>query len=777
MKPRLLCLCFWVYMFRPSSDLVAQTIPVSLSINTATPGNRIHDDFVGFSMEQYTLSTGRWGNLGSFWMGGTNGNARLKKLLTNISPHSVIRLGGFTADDRMVWQNAPRGTSTNVRATYSDDTDKFFTFLSEIGWKGIYTIGLPNNTPANAVSEATYIMNKYSAQLHSVSLGNEPYLYTNIYRDAAYNPETYMQQDYLPMYDAIKAANPAIPISGGDNGARKYYGAQNQTWNKSYTDYVNNSGSSRPLAALNVHSYGLGNNATVLSRDAAADTLMNFDNAPLIFKSTLLPYVTQLAQTKNVPLRFSETSSAATGTSDTTNVSHTYVSALWALQYLYTLASSGVSGVNFHSSGTSVYSAIDWGTSNTVASYRIAPIYYGMLAFADGARNRRLLPVTPSESKRSPRASYYATTSDDGQTVTVTLLNKDFTNSIDARVNIPGMPIGTATYQTLKPQNGRYDYVATISYANAQVAADGSFTKGTPTAISPASPTSFSVTVAPMTAVIVTVSRQVPPTAGSGSSPVNNPGGITLVNVPVSAFTSTSSSSAGSPATITSLRITAFPTNTTSLTVNTSVYTTASPEFSGANPAGVPIPADGNGNPTVPIGVDPTDDVSPVTISFRAIDNTGQESANTGTATITPAPDLTPILYARPTTVNGSAPITVVVDVVEINSIPSSGLITIKIAKTNAVDLSFDAGLTRLDGRSVQNSLWSFDRNSSPGYYVLTTSQAVAAGNKLSLGLTGMLTAGATSGDLTISAVLMGSGGEVRVNNNTDADKINVFPN
>ncbi|MFD2936698.1 hypothetical protein [Spirosoma flavum] len=505
MKFKWLVSGFWMAVFLSCLDVSAQTIAVSLSVDAATAGYRVNEDFVGFSMEQYTLSTGYWSKLGSFWKGGTNGNARFKNLLANISNHSVIRLGGFTADDRMVWQNTTRGSSTNVRATYSDDTDKFFTFLSEIGWKGIYTINLPINTPANAVSEATYIMNKYSAQLHSLSLGNESYLYAGVFRTTAYTPDSCMIKDYLPMYDAIKAANPAIPISGLDNGAQKYYGAQNQTWNKVFTDYVNNSGSSRPLAALNVHNYGLGNNSNTLSRDAAADTLMNFNNAPKTFMATQFPYVVQLAQAKNVPLRFSETSSAATGTSDTTNVSHTYVSALWALQYLYTLAANGVSGVNFHSSGSSVYSAIDWGPNVSTSSYRIAPIYYGLLAFVDGAKNQRLLTVTPSASTTNPRTSYFATSSDDGKIIKVTLINKDFTNTINASVTIPGVVINTASYQTLRPQTSRYDYVANTYYANAQVATSGSFTKGSPTALSLSNPTSFSVTVAPMTAVVVTI--------------------------------------------------------------------------------------------------------------------------------------------------------------------------------------------------------------------------------------------------------------------------------
>jgi hypothetical protein len=503
--------CIGLLLISPA--ILAQPISVSVSIDAATPGVRVAEDFVGFSMEQYTLSTGRWGNLGSFWTGGTSGNGRLKKLLANISSRSTIRLGGFTADDRMVWQNTIRGSSINVRATYQDDTDKFFTFLSEIGWQGIYTINLPLNTPANAVSEATYIANKYINQLHSISLGNEPYGYSSSFRDSTYTPAKFMTTDYLPMYDAIRAANPAIPISGPDCGARQYQGPLNQTWNKTYTDYINNSGSSRPLKALNVHNYGLGNNAkptSALTREALADTLMNFDNAPLIFSSTLLPYVTTLARNKNVPLRYSETSSSA-GVSDGNEqekIADTFVTSLWVIDYLYTLAKNNISGVNFHSSGGSKYSAIYWGDNASAATYPVGAIYYGLLAFVDGARNQRLLTVTPQRTKSNPRASYYATTSDDSKTMKVTILNKEFTKSISVNLTVPGVTISTVTYQTLKPQSSMFDLATNVTYAGTQVASDGSFTNGSPTNLAASNAISFSVTVAPMTAVVATVTLQ-----------------------------------------------------------------------------------------------------------------------------------------------------------------------------------------------------------------------------------------------------------------------------
>ena len=262
------------------------------------------------------------------------------------------------------------------------------------------------------------------------------------------------------------------------------------------------------------------------------------------------------------------------------------------------------------------------------------------------------------------------------------------------------------------------------------------------------------------------------PTPGSGTATVANSGGTTPVTVPPGSFTNTTPSSDVAPGTVTSIRIPSFPTNTTSLTINGTVYTP------GTFPAGgVVVTTDGSGNATVPILVDPTNDTQPVTILVKAIDNAGKESTTTGTAIVNfGVPDLTPIIYARASTTYGTTNISVVVDVLELNSIPTSGTVTVYVTKDTKAPLSFSSTTTTLNGRSVQNSLWSFDGTSNSSFYILTTSQVIEADGVLSFGLRGQVIPGATKGVLTLSSVIDdGSGGEVRINNNSDADKIDYF--
>ncbi len=268
------------------------------------------------------------------------------------------------------------------------------------------------------------------------------------------------------------------------------------------------------------------------------------------------------------------------------------------------------------------------------------------------------------------------------------------------------------------------------------------------------------------------------PTAGSGSVTVSNPGGTTGIPVPPASFTSTTPSTDPSPGTVASIRITAFPTNTTSLTINGTPYTPTSPEFSGPTPTGVIVATDGSGTPTVPILVDPTNDSAPVSIPFKAIDNGGKESPNTGTAVLNPAPDLTPVIFARPSTVYNTTTMTVVVDVHELLNVPTSGLITVKVSKDALFTLNFDQMATSINGRPVQNTAWTY-AGFIGGMYTFTTNNVIAGNvgtGKLSFGMTGTLTPGATTGTLTVSSTIMGgSGGEIRIDNNNDADKIDYF--
>lgn len=197
--------------------------------------------------------------------------------------------------------------------------------------------------------------------------------------------------------------------------------------------------------------------------------------------------------------------------------------------------------------------------------------------------------------------------------------------------------------------------------------------------------------------------------------------------------------------------------------------------FDGASQTPVTASSDGSGKITNPFGE--LGNVAPgqhaIVIGSITVDACTTTLTTSNSATITKIPpDLTLLLYARPSLVYGTSSVNVVVDVVETNGVSSSGPITVKVTKDDKLTLSFDPNLTSLEVYEVQNNSWSF--SSDANYYILTTSQAITGGNKLSFGLSGLLTAGSTTGIINCSATLVG-GSEVRTNNNIDADRIEYF--
>jgi hypothetical protein len=113
------------------------------------------------------------------------------------------------------------------------------------------------------------------------------------------------------------------------------------------------------------------------------------------------------------------------------------------------------------------------------------------------------------------------------------------------------------------------------------------------------------------------------PTANNGSvASNNNTGGTVFYTIAPTAFTATDPSSG----TVTSIRITAFPSNATTIRVNGTNYTSATFPV-----GGITIPTNAAGNPTQAIAIDPINGNVTVGILYVAIDNAGVESASPAT--------------------------------------------------------------------------------------------------------------------------------------------------
>ena len=201
---------------------------------------------------------------------------------------------------------------------------------------------------------------------------------------------------------------------------------------------------------------------------------------------------------------------------------------------------------------------------------------------------------------------------------------------------------GTGT-TTVNGTNGTYTFTGIDGYQNGLyvILSKTSLTTGTPVtaasqtlpagwaATSPLIYPAFNVTNGDTPALAATYTgkdfgiEQLPNAVGATAASRVNPTGVSQFPVPATVFTG----STDPDGTVESYKITAFPTNVTTITINGITYTAASFATAVAANGGVTFTlAELNAGA---VTVDPIDGVSTVSIPFQAIDNAGKTSANT----------------------------------------------------------------------------------------------------------------------------------------------------
>jgi hypothetical protein len=115
-------------------------------------------------------------------------------------------------------------------------------------------------------------------------------------------------------------------------------------------------------------------------------------------------------------------------------VSDTFAAALWALDTLFSMARSGVDGVNIHTLPEAFYRLFTFTDTNGHWQATVKPEYYGLVMFNQAAPpGSRLLPVTPSAT---PDVRAWATRASNGE-IRVVLINDSSTISHEVLVQPP----------------------------------------------------------------------------------------------------------------------------------------------------------------------------------------------------------------------------------------------------------------------------------------------------------------------------------------------------
>lgn len=411
----------------------------SVTVRADQPLGMIAPDFMGLGYEISSVS--RPGLI-------SRANKVYVELVRTLGVQGVIRIGGNTADYAKYSPNAALVSS--ARGTVVNDAvlKDLGGFLEATGWKLIWALDLGQGSEADAIAEASIISSIAGDRLLAFEIGNEPDLFAR----AKHRKPEYGYEDWLAEYRRYKAALrrefPRIPFAGPDAAVRTEW----------VTRFAADEG--KDCVLLTHHYYREGQNPS-----SSIEKLLGVD-------PKLQPQLTALksaSQACGVPYRICEVNSFSGG--GRPGVSDTMAGALWALDYMFTLAANGCAGVNMetgvnHLDFISSYSPIG---DDEHGQYSAKPEYYGMLAFSLAGKGQ-LLAV--ESSGNSPELKAYATRSSHGA-LSVTLINKGAAEVVIS-VNLGGHAVAKQA-SLIRLSAPAIDSKTDITLGGAEVAPNGTW--------------------------------------------------------------------------------------------------------------------------------------------------------------------------------------------------------------------------------------------------------------------------------------------------------------
>jgi hypothetical protein len=331
-------------------------------------------------------------------------NTAYIQLVRSLSEQGVIRVGGNTADYAH-YSQSEQPVSTPYGTVVNDAVLKDLGgFLAATGWKLIWALNLGSGSEANAIEEARAIRKFTGDHLLAFEIGNEPDLFQGEkHRPGGYGYDAWLA-DYRRYKSALRAQLPGIPFAGPDVAGK--------------TDWVARfaADEGKDCVLLTHHYYREGQNpGSTIGKLLRPDPKLQ----------PQLDQVRSASQRYGIPYRICEVNSFSGG--GRPGVSDTMAAAVWALDYLWTLAANGCSGVNMETGVNqlgfiSSYSPIG---DDEQGHYEARPEYYGLLAF--GYARGKMLDVVMDSA--SPAIKAWAASPGSG-TVRVTLINKSEVPSV-----------------------------------------------------------------------------------------------------------------------------------------------------------------------------------------------------------------------------------------------------------------------------------------------------------------------------------------------------------
>ena len=293
-----------------AQDKRAEVVKINVDPNVTV--SRISADFIGLGFETAAVAQ-------SNFFSATN--STMARLYRNLSAHGLMRIGGIISDHtRYVPDGVPAVlTQTGVTIINRANLADLAGFARATGWKIMWGLNLATGSKEEAVQEAKAVDGILGSSLQSFEIGNEVEALRRF--DRSY--EAY-HAAYVDYKSAIRAVLPNAPFSGPDS-------IGNLAW---ITNFA--AGEGRDIKLLTQHYYrgGAKDPKTSLERLLQHDD--GWDNR--------LEKLRQICRDNGLAFRINEVNSFSGGGKP--DVSDTFGSALWCLDYMFRLASFGCNGVN-----------------------------------------------------------------------------------------------------------------------------------------------------------------------------------------------------------------------------------------------------------------------------------------------------------------------------------------------------------------------------------------------------------------------------------------------
>jgi hypothetical protein len=317
-----------------------------------------------------------------------------------------------------------------------------------------------------AADEVAYAAEQLGRQLVGFEIGNEPDLY-NLSYDVFLNGGTLSDGTRIDGWnqfaEAIRSAVPHAVFTGPAAAS------DSKGWAEDFA-----ASEAGKIELLTEHYY-------ISNYSGAAPSIPSMLTYPSPHLVTALQNLRAAGKAHSVAFRIDECNSYF-ASKHPAGVSNAFAAALWTIDFIFTNAQHGSSGVNFHNTGdTTGYAAI--GENRSVVN-AVQPLYYGLFFFAQMFREaRRGVLLESTLTARSVALTAWAVESDSD--TYVILNNKDTTHA--ATVTVTGFRLSAtrATVMTLTSSGstpaeqlsnlGIYNGGSAITFGGQPVALDGTW--------------------------------------------------------------------------------------------------------------------------------------------------------------------------------------------------------------------------------------------------------------------------------------------------------------